>query len=231
MEQPLSQPNVIEALESRVLLANVIPHFWGNDVLPVQEQDVGVRRIGRTLYVRGGDDVDTLRINPGENTESGKAQIIVQFNSDSQTIVAGPLRRVRIDMGDGNDTVVINTDLPAPFNPFDVVIRGGNGDDTIQGGTLPERIFGDAGNDTLSGQGDRDIIHGGDGDDTITGGAGKDRLFGDAGDDLFRNNETADERALGSGKDLVVGGPGRDTADADAGDVRRLLEVPVPVAG
>ncbi|HMC92303.1 MAG TPA: Ig-like domain-containing protein, partial [Allosphingosinicella sp.] len=63
--------------------------------------------------------------------------------------------------------------------------NGGNGKDTIVGGS---------GND---------IIHGGNGDDALKGGAGNDQIFGDNG---------SDDITGGAGDDVIDGGNGKDTA-------------------
>jgi Ca2+-binding RTX toxin-like protein len=67
-----------------------------------------------------------------------------------------------------------------------VVIMGGGGDDnlsvntTTPAGTVIE-LFGEAGNDTLSGGNKtNELLVGGAGDDTLNGGNGNDTLYGDA---------------------------------------------------
>ncbi|WP_337185089.1 hypothetical protein [Phenylobacterium sp.] len=61
---------------------------------------------------------------------------------------------------------------PTPDTGEVVTLRGGDGDDSIQGTAANEHILGGAGNDTLSGGG---------GQDTLDGGAGDDRLELDGG--------------------------------------------------
>ena len=85
-----------------------------------------------------------------------------------------------------------------------VQIRVGGGDDVVdcRGLTLPTRIWGGAGNDSLIGGSAGDEIHGAPGRDTIHGMAGNDTVFG---------GEGADWIGLGSGDDLAYGGGGNDT--------------------
>ena len=65
-----------------------------------------------------------------------------------------------------------------------VVIMGGGGDDNLSvhgstpAGTVIE-LFGEAGNDTLSGGNNTELLVGGAGDDTLNGGNGNDTLYGD----------------------------------------------------
>ncbi len=81
-----------------------------------------------------------------------------------------------------------------PPNPPSTTILGGGGDDRICGGNKSDMLFGEAGNDLISGFNDPDLngipnqadpttdadfIFGGAGDDTIWGGQGSDNISGD----------------------------------------------------
>lgn len=121
---------------------------------------------------------------------------------------------LRLDMGDGNDSVSVFTSSDAwPAEvPFTInggagndnlnagetqgaaklsgaTINGGDGDDTINGSPAVDTIDGGTGNDVITGYGAADVIHAGDGDDTLTGDS-----FYDA-----------------PAPDLLDGGPGTDT--------------------
>ncbi len=72
----------------------------------------------------------------------------------------------------------------------------------IQGSNYNDRLFGDVGDNSLSGLDGHDTLHGGNGSDTLAGGAGNDYLSG------------------GAGADVLDGGAGRDLAlyrGSDAG--------------
>ncbi|NBT41211.1 MAG: calcium-binding protein, partial [Alphaproteobacteria bacterium] len=75
---------------------------------------------------------------------------------------------------------------------------GNGGDDTITGGDSDDIIKGGDGND---------IIRGGDGDDVLYTGSGDDRVFGEAGDDTIIQD--------GSGTQFYDGGLGSDTIEVD----------------
>ena len=108
----------------------------------------------------------------------------------------------------GNDTIALdesNGALPAA-NLF-----GGDGNDTLTGGSGNDLLFGQAGNDTLIGKGGNDLLFGGAGNDTLIGGAGDDQMFGEAGNDLMIWNP-------GDGTDLMEGGDGIDTAQVNGGN-------------
>lgn len=66
-------------------------------------------------------------------------------------------------------------------------IRGGPGDDWIEGRNGPDLLIGDDGADSL---------FGGNGDDTLVGGRGDDRLWGGQGADLFLFREAGGGRSL-----------------------------------
>jgi hypothetical protein len=90
-----------------------------------------------------------------------------------------------------------------------------NGDDQVQNATgIPARIYGGAGNDTLTGGYGEDTLYGGVGDDTLNGGSGNDRLFGDDGNDLLYGGDGNDAVAGGTGGDQEYGGSGNDQLGA-----------------
>jgi Ca2+-binding RTX toxin-like protein len=74
---------------------------------------------------------------------------------------------------------------------------------------IPTRLFGHAGNDTITAGNDPTLIHGGLGDDTLTGGSANDRIHGSAGNDILTGN---------AGNDLLVGAAGNDTISGGDGD-------------
>lgn len=75
--------------------------------------------------------------------------------------------------------------VPNPQNPYQLILRGDNGKDTITGSNRADSILGSNGNDVLSGADGNDSIDGGRGDDTLTGGRGNDYLTGGLGSDEF----------------------------------------------
>jgi Ca2+-binding RTX toxin-like protein len=90
-----------------------------------------------------------------------------------------------------------------------LTINAGNGNDTINAGTVPAGsiglvIDGGAGNDTITGSQGADRLIGGTGNDTVIGGAGNDSADLGDGNDTFVWNP-------GDGSDVVEGGSGTDT--------------------
>ena len=95
---------------------------------------------------------------------------------------------------DDNSTVTVQQ-----TNSFPGGILALNGDDTINGSSVNDLIFGGKGEDDLLGNGGNDHLFGNKGTDFLDGGLGDDILFG------------------GKGTDFLVGGDGNDTLISDAG--------------
>ncbi|UJA00814.1 beta strand repeat-containing protein [Acinetobacter johnsonii] len=92
---------------------------------------------------------------------------------------------------------LIDVNLLDSFSNGDTFIfEGSNVTDNLDHSAATEgvRLYGYAGNDTLTGGAGNDLLRGGDGNDTLIGGAGNDLLIG------------------GSGNDTLTGGTGNDTA-------------------
>lgn len=93
------------------------------------------------------------------------------------------------------------------------------GDDTIDGSTNNDLIFGNEGediirgifgNDSLFGGKGKDAILGGDGNDSINGGQDGDFIFGESGNDVLVGGKGNDFLVAGNGNDTLIGGLGRD---------------------
>jgi Ca2+-binding RTX toxin-like protein len=138
-----------------------------------------------------------------------KNYAVVSAGDGDNVIDGGEL----VDAGGGNDTVLVRA---AAF------VDGGAGDDTItsltnQGGIL----FGNAGNDTVTGGG---------GDDTLIGGAGTDTLNGGYGNDTYRlldSEDSIDWIEDSGGQDSVAFGIGvrADTLALGGGTDHGYLEL------
>jgi VCBS repeat-containing protein len=118
-----------------------------------------------------------------------------------------------IDDGFGNFYSVTSPDkdqiLNALANLRDWYIQAGgsamNATDTMNRGAF---MFGDTGNDTLTGGTGNDLLVGNAGDDTLTGGTGNDTLMGGAGNDTYIY-------ATGDGIDTILDSGGQNTLVVD----------------
>ena len=75
----------------------------------------------------------------------------------------GPVDRIVVNAGDGNDTVLVSPAVTLP-----VRINGGRGNDVLRGGSGPDVVMGEEGDDLLIGS---------DGHDALDTGPGRDRLI------------------------------------------------------
>ncbi|WP_341532122.1 calcium-binding protein (plasmid) [Nostoc sp. UHCC 0302] len=87
------------------------------------------------------------------------------------------------------------------FGTVNTVTDSKAGNDTINGTNNSDILDGGAGNDTINGLGSNDILIGGQGNDNLNGGAGSDILYGGLGSDNLNG---------GAGNDSLIGGAGSD---------------------
>ncbi len=97
-------------------------------------------------------------------------------------------------------------------------IRGGNGNDTLDGtNTSHDSIYGGGGNDGIYGYLGLDKLYGGNGNDFLYGGGNADLLYGGSGNDRLDGGQYHDKLYGGSGADILLGGSGSDIIDGGAG--------------
>ena len=117
------------------------------------------------------------------------------------------LASIEVEGGDGADTIDASA---LPDLGLNVLLEGGNDNDTITGSAGPSAINGNMGNDSLIGGAAADTVMGGGGDDILNGGAGGDMLTGQAGNDTMTGDTGDDTMNGGADTDLIV-----ETRDAD----------------
>ena len=114
----------------------------------------------------GSDGKDTITVKPGRN-----GGVNVTVNGETYYVPKDKVKDIVINAGAGRDTVTVD-----PRVRQGITINGGEGNDTIQGGSGRDHIYGGEGNDTIDGGRGHDHIYGGDGRDTIKESAGNDRV-------------------------------------------------------
>lgn len=112
---------------------------------------------------------------------------------------------VRIEGTDGNDIIQVNIDGPSITH-----VDAGAGDDTIEGSPERDIILGGDGNDTINGNAGDDWINGGTGNDTIHGNGGLDLIYGGDDNDTLYGDEQEDAIYGGMGDDFLYGIGGDD---------------------
>ena len=91
-------------------------------------------------------------------------------------------------------------------------------DQAIEGTQASDRLFGTAGNDTITAFASNDAVFGGEGNDTISGGSENDRLFGEDGNDTINGESERDRIFGGAGDDIIDGGSENDRLFGDEGN-------------
>lgn len=179
-----------------------------------------------TLNIRGDNTADKVTVyQSGLNT---RVQGISSTGVISSFNMGTAVKAIDIRTFGGNDVVTNNTNLMA-------AIYGGDGNDTLNGGSNVDVIYGENGDDTINGNAGSDYIYGGGGHDVIRGGAGNDYIQGDdsATDSLsvaaeqaltYNNNDViyggaGQDQIFGQlGRDWIYGGGGTDNIDGGRGD-------------
>ena len=159
----------------------------------------------RDETVDGGMDPGSC--TPGDVDGSG--YIIQTFCS------LGGVQRVRIDLGEREDTATVAL-------PVAATVLGGPGADRLTAGDASDELTGGEGNDALDAGSGNDVLSGDQGADQLTGGPGSDRI-------AARDGE-ADAVGCGDGADTVDADT-LDTVAADCESVSRTGTAPPPGAG
>jgi Ca2+-binding RTX toxin-like protein len=120
--------------------------------------------------------------------------------------------------GSGNDTITVNSTYLDGFSTLSYTVFGNGGNDNISGGNNfsnfgsfggDDSLYGGEGNDTLNGLGGEDKLEGGTGNDSLGGGLGDDLLLGQGGNDILNGDD---------GEDTLYGGEGLNTLNGGLGD-------------
>ena len=153
-----------------------------------------------TLVVRGthANDAIALRLKAGD-----PETLQVDFGDDGSadlSFARSAIVRIAVDARRGDDRVRIDDTNGAFTNAIPTTIAGGDGDDTLDGGSGAETLLGGDGNDTIDGNGGADVALLGTGDDTFVWdpGDGSDVIEGQDGLDtmVFNGAGVADQVEL-----------------------------------
>lgn len=140
-----------------------------------------------------------------------------------------PEIEIALDLGAGNDQLLVNGDDTAEDITIGALGATLNGDDDVDvtlAGVEFVQLLGQDGDDSLSGGGSEVVgagfagallIGGGPGDDTITGGPTGDELGGGDDQDVLIGLGGVDNLLGGDGPDLLRGGPRSDDLDGGPG--------------
>lgn len=147
-----------------------------------------VRIDGDTLFVEGTHRADIITVFHDYNTDAS-VRVAVNGRVISHIPVTG-IKRIRVVGGMGDDQIYVGPEtreamlfIPE-FVPVSIPLElyGNEGDDTLTGADGPDTLAGGEGNDELAGGDGNDVLRGGPGRDTVRGNAGVDS-FPDADPD------------------------------------------------
>lgn len=191
---------------------------------PVVDRTLATNRVFNAPV--GGSDNILLSSSGGSTTISSASGLAAPtFESVTFSSENGVPTNLIVNGGTGANNIVISGG-DANF-PLALTVNAGNGNDTISltDWSLTSTVFGELGNDSITGGVGADVLDGGDGNDTITGGQGNDTVFGQAGldnvsggggDDLVAGGDDADTVLGDAGNDILDGGSGADSVDGGA---------------
>jgi hypothetical protein len=140
------------------------------------------------LTVGGTSSKDSIKIK-----DLGNGSVQVSLNGTSLGKFTPQV--IRIHGGDGDDKILADSTLRVPVVLYgdggNDQLRGGKGDDLLDGGAGNDKLQGGRGNDILVGGADSDNLAGGDGNDLVIGGLGTDQLNGSGGINIVIGGATS----------------------------------------
>jgi Ca2+-binding RTX toxin-like protein len=128
----------------------------------------------RALIVGGSNAADTILVRQGSS--SAYLDVVVNGVDKGQFAIAstsGAIGRIIVYGHDGNDSITVNTNVQ-----IDAVLYGEAGDDTLTGGGGNSVLDGGIGNDILTAYSGRNVLIGGLGQDKLSGGKNSNLLIG-----------------------------------------------------
>jgi Ca2+-binding RTX toxin-like protein len=173
---------------------------------------VGTRRADVFHWVPGGTHPG-LNLNPTSASDQD-VDVTVTGGEDAFLAVHGAA---------GDDRI-----MPHPGAVFTdgIFSDGGRGDDLLIAPQAGGNLFGETGDDVLTGGRSSDVLDGGPGNDRVEGNGGRDQIDGGPGRDLLSGGRGGDRvEARDSERDTVRCGSGRDRVRADRRDRLRGCEL------
>lgn len=203
-------PNLAEIYAgsaSNIISVNANANVWaqaGNDRISVFAKNGSGFRTG---IIDGGEGIDTLSISNTFKIDLSKGIV----ETTNTRFYVKSVENIVVDLeydspnfgivGSDADNVITISNLS--YSPDGVRIYGEGGNDTITGFTTSDHLFGGTGNDIIYGLEGADELFGEEGEDILFGGNGTDVLNGQAGNDTLSG---------GAGNDTIDGGAGFDRA-------------------
>jgi Ca2+-binding RTX toxin-like protein len=160
---------------------------------------------GGWLYVVGSSGVNDQAVVADTAPPLANSTVIVTLNGQASVFSKPTITQgVRFYGYGGNDQFTTNLARP-------VVGYGGDGNDTLHGGSAIDQLWGQAGEDWLDGHGGNDSLQGGTFNDTLYGGDGNDWVTGQQANDYIEGGDGNDKLYGYTGNDTILAGDGNDT--------------------
>jgi Ca2+-binding RTX toxin-like protein len=178
----------------------------------------------KKLFVVGTNKNDVIVIQRDSEIPE---RIAISINGDVTVREWEKFKRVEIHGNKGNDRIIVDDSYGQIPTSRIMQIFGESGNDTltgcmnadeIDGGGDNDIIRGRDGNDTITGDAGNDRVFGGDGADTITGADGDDTITGGLGSDDLAGDNGFDSVSGNEGNDTIHGGASRDKLYGNDGD-------------
>lgn len=191
--------------------------------LDLNGNDLDVTRNGVTSTI-SGPDVQSIDIELHGGSDQVtidpdlEARLRVDLGEGNNTFSSGGMELSRLMTGSGNDTIALS--VVSDRGGIRPPITTGAGNDSI---TLGDQLVGielnagDGDDTVLLGAGDEMRVHGGNGNDQITATAGHTELDGEAGNDTINGGSDRDDIDGGDGNDVIDAGGGNDVVETGDG--------------
>ncbi|SON51760.1 hypothetical protein [Vibrio tapetis] len=141
-----------------------------------------------------GDGNDEVNSGAGDDyVDGGKGANSLDGGADTDTVAFTQFDGVLVNLSRGEGYSFADPLTKTTFRNFENVV-GSDGDDSLTG---------DGNNNVLFGGKKDDNLYGGAGNDTLIGGSGYDKIFGGTGNDRLSGGDDIDELHGGSGFDVV----------------------------
>ncbi len=176
---------------------------------------VTIRGMGGNDTLLGGTEADSLDGGAGNDSLDGGAGNDSLDGGGGADLMKG---------GGGNDTADYSSRIAKLTIGIGTLADDGEANEHDNVYLDVEKVIGGAGNDSIRGNGNANVLLGLGGNDTLFGGAGNDNLFGGSGNDQLLGEDGNDYLEGNAGADTLNGGNGTDKALADASDLLVSIE-------
>jgi Ca2+-binding RTX toxin-like protein len=181
-------------------VSNVLRGGAGNDVLWGGPGGTCTADVDQ-LFGDAGDDTFEMgaALDCGDDLTGGAGNDVATYHDRANALTVS--RDDAANDGEATEKDNVRADIE--------LLVGGQGADTLSGGTVAVKILGCAGNDVITGSSANDQLAGGPGDDVVNGGAGND-TFLESGDEplCFSTVRSVTSSLRGLGSDVLNGGAG-----------------------